>query len=51
MAFVQLFKGGLQYLEGGVKSGFRHVEKDQAPLPSLLQIKVPSLPLNPKPSR
>jgi hypothetical protein len=28
-------------LEGGVKSGFRHVVKEQAALPTLLQIKVP----------
>ena len=37
---LQLFKDGLYYKNGGVKSGFHHVESEAAPEPTLLQIRV-----------
>lgn len=36
--FLSIFKGGVQYLEGGVASGFKKVEKDKYE-PRLLQLK------------
>jgi len=36
--FLSCFKGGVQYLDGGVKSGFKHVEKDKYE-PRLLHLK------------
>lgn len=36
--FLSVFKGGVEYLKGGIESGFKHVEKDKYE-PRLLQLK------------